>query len=114
MEIPVPSRGNPYLFVGNWISIFYLEQQDTEDLADLHLRDALCDWRDNGNVSVRARYDHSQCGGFRPRLNWGERETIIRSPPRGPRIGHWVQSSWADAGYLLSITGNGVAIFATG
>ena len=59
MEVPVPSRGNLYLFIGDRLSIFYLEQQDTEDLADLHLRDARRDRPCDGNVSLRAHHDHS-------------------------------------------------------
>ncbi len=79
----------------------------------LHLCNARWDWTHDGNVSVCAHHDHPQRGGLRPRPSWGQRETLICSPTGGPRVGHWVQSSWADAGYLLSITGNGVAIFAT-
>lgn len=66
METPVPGGGSIYLRVGIWIRVFYLEPQDTKDLADLHLRDASRDWHDNGNVSVRAHHGRPQRGGVRP------------------------------------------------
>jgi hypothetical protein len=65
MEIPVPSRRNLCLPVGNRISVFYLEQQDEKDLADLHLCNARRDWRYDGNVSFRANHDYSQRRGVR-------------------------------------------------
>ena len=65
MEIPVPSCRNIYLPLGNHISIFYLEQQDEKDLADLHLCNARRDWRYDGNVSFRAHHDCSQRRGVR-------------------------------------------------
>ena len=40
MEVPVPSRRNLYLSLGNRISIFYLEQQDEKDLVHRHVCDA--------------------------------------------------------------------------
>ena len=49
---------------GNWIPVSYLEQQDTNVLADLYLC-ALCmgNWFDYGDVSLWAGHDHSQCRG---------------------------------------------------
>ncbi len=54
-----PVDGNIYLPAGNRISIFYLEQQDTKDLADLHLRDARRDRPHHGDVSLRVHHDCS-------------------------------------------------------
>ena len=65
MEIPVPSCRNIYLPLGNHISVFYLEQQDEKDLADLRVRNARRDRSYDGNVSFRARHDRSQPGRVR-------------------------------------------------
>ncbi len=59
MEVPVSSCRNLYLYVGIWISIFYLEQQDKNDLVDLHLCNARRDWPHHGDVSLRVHHDHS-------------------------------------------------------
>jgi hypothetical protein len=59
VEIPVPSRGNLHLSVGNRISISYLEQQDEKNLADRHLCNARRDRPCDGNVSLRVHHDHS-------------------------------------------------------
>ena len=65
MEISLPSRRNLYLSVGNRISIFYLEQPNTEDLVDLHLCNAPRDWHHHGDVSLRFRHDRSERGCIR-------------------------------------------------
>ncbi len=65
MEIPVSTGRNLYLSVGNRISIFYLEQPNTEDLVDLHLCNARRDWHYHGDVSLRVRYDRSERGSVR-------------------------------------------------
>ena len=67
MEISVPGRRNVYLGIGNWVPRFYLGQQDTKDLADLHLRAARRNWSHNGDVSLRAGHDHSQRRSVRTR-----------------------------------------------
>ena len=80
MEVSVPGGGNIYLGIGNWLPISYLEQQDTKDLADLYLCAARRDWSHDGNVSLRAYYDHSQRGGVRAWPNLCER--------RNEQVGH--------------------------
>jgi hypothetical protein len=65
MEAAIPSRRNLYLYVGNRISIFYLEQQDEKDLVDRYLCNAPRDWAHDGNVSLCSHYDRSQRGGVR-------------------------------------------------
>ena len=61
-----PIVGVCYLSARNWLSIFYLEQQDTQYLADLYLRDAPPDRTRDGNVSFFPCDDYSQRGGVRP------------------------------------------------
>ena len=65
MEIPVPSRRNLYLPVGNRISIFYLAEEDEKDLVDWNLCDARRDRPRYGDVSVRVRHDRSECSSVR-------------------------------------------------
>ena len=78
MEKPVPSCRNIYLPLGNHISVFYLEQQDEKDLADLHLCNARRDWRYDGNVSFRAHDDCSQRRGVRAGVfsRRGQKESV--------------------------------------
>src|SRR5436189_1717888 len=66
MEVSVPSRWNIHLSIGNWISVLYLEWQNTKNLADLHLCHARRDWAYDGNVSLRTHHDRSQRGGVWP------------------------------------------------
>lgn len=61
MEISLTGRRNIYLGIGNWIPVFYLEQQDTNPLAELHLCAARGNWFGDGDVSFRGGYDRSQC-----------------------------------------------------
>ena len=62
MEIPVSTGGNSYLPAGIWISVFYLEHQDTKDLAPRRVRDARRYRSSHGNVPFFARHDRSQPG----------------------------------------------------
>src|SRR4029453_9420604 len=70
MEVPVSSCRGIHLSLGNRISVFYLERQNTKDLADLHLCDARRNRVHDGDVSLRSHHDHYQCSsvrlGFRP------------------------------------------------
>src|SRR6476646_1032900 len=65
VERPVPSRRNLYLPVGNRISIFYLAEKHEKVLVDWHLRNALRNWPQYGDVSLRLRHDRSECGSVR-------------------------------------------------
>ena len=62
MEVRIPNCWRLYLFSGNCLPVVYLEQEHTENLADLHLCDARRDWPRDGDVPFRAYHDHSQRG----------------------------------------------------
>ena len=75
MEVYVPSRGNRCLSVGNGLSIFYLEQQNAEDLVDWHLCNARRDWPHHGDVPVCVRYDRVKCSRIRSGINFPAENT---------------------------------------
>ena len=54
MEIPVPHRRNPHLRTGVWLSLLYLERENTKGLASQRVRDARRDCSYHGNVSFFA------------------------------------------------------------
>ena len=60
-----PVAGIFICLLGNRISVFYLEQQDTKDLAARHVRNARRDRSNHGNVPFLARHDRSQPGRVR-------------------------------------------------
>jgi hypothetical protein len=114
MEAPVPGGGNIDLRVGIWIRVFYLEPQDTKDLADLHLRDARWDRAHDGNVSVRAHHDRPQRGGVRP---WSHRRTsrTNQSAASGSCLVELLHSTFCFChGYLPSIKRIGIVRFPKG
>ena len=65
VERPVPSRRNLYLPVGNRISIFYLAEEHEKVLVDWHLRNALRNWPQHGDASLRLHHDRSECSSVR-------------------------------------------------
>lgn len=68
VDMPLSTRGNPDLSVGNWISISHLERQDAEILVDWHLYNAPRDWAHDGNVSLRSYHDRPQRRSIRARV----------------------------------------------
>jgi len=54
MEIPLPHRRNPHLRTGVWLSVLYLERENTKDLASERVRHARRDCSYDGNVSFFA------------------------------------------------------------
>src|SRR5262245_18498441 len=65
MEIPFPSGRNFDLRAGIWISVLYLEHQNTKDLALRSVRDARHDRNYDGNVPLLAGDDRTQRGSVR-------------------------------------------------
>ena len=57
MEIPISSGRHLHLRAGIWISVLYLEHQNTKDLALRRVRDARRDRRYHGNVPFLAGHD---------------------------------------------------------
>src|SRR5437870_1104520 len=65
VEILSSACRNFYLYNRNCLPAFHLAQGDAIDLANLHYRNAHCDWADDGLISFFSDHDH-----FEPRGIW--------------------------------------------
>ena len=81
VETHVSSRRHRYLHPGVWLSVLYLQRQNTKDLAPHGMRDARHDRSYDGNVSFFAGYDRPQPGGVRAGFASG----AAPSDPSAPR-----------------------------